>query len=46
MRDDDDLQRPDGLRVEAYAPAHAAAWDALVAASVNGPFVFVRSFLN
>ena len=34
------------LRVEPYTPAHAAAWDALVAASINGPFLFQRSFLE
>jgi len=38
--------RPALLRVEPYTSAHAAAWDALVAASINGPFLFRRSFLE
>ena len=34
------------VRVERCTPAHAAAWDALVAASANGPFLFSRSYLD
>lgn len=33
-------------RLERYTPAHAAAWDALVAAAPNGPFLLRRSYLN
>jgi hypothetical protein len=33
-------------RVEPYQPGHAAAWNALVAASANGPFLFFRSYLD
>lgn len=36
----------DGLRVEAYTPAQAAAWNALIASSTNGPFLFARTFLD
>lgn len=34
------------IRVEQYQPGHAAAWDALVEASANGPFLFRRSYLD
>ncbi|WP_375436042.1 hypothetical protein [uncultured Hymenobacter sp.] len=37
---------PHTIRVEAYTPTHAAAWDALVATSANGPFLFARSFMD
>lgn len=37
---------PAAVRVERYQPGHAAAWDALVAASTNGPFLFGRSYLD
>jgi hypothetical protein len=37
---------PADIQVERYQPGHAAAWDALVAASVNGPFLFCRSYLD
>ncbi len=37
---------PDLLRVEPYAAAHAAAWDTLVAAAANGPFLLRRTFLD
>ncbi|MBO0361077.1 GNAT family N-acetyltransferase [Hymenobacter sp. BT186] len=40
------LAAADALRVEAYTPAQAAVWDALVAASTNGPFLFARTFLD
>ena len=33
-------------RVEPYSKAHEAAWNALVAASDNGPFLFQQSFLT
>ena len=35
-----------GWRVARYAPEDAARWDALVASSGNGPFVFGRSYLD
>lgn len=38
--------QPLPLRVEPYDAVHETAWDALVAASDNGPFLFQRSFLN
>lgn len=34
------------LRVERYSPAHAAAWNQLIAASGNGPFLLARTFLD
>ncbi|WBA42934.1 GNAT family N-acetyltransferase [Hymenobacter canadensis] len=37
---------PAAIRVERYEPGHAAAWDALVAASANGPFLFGRAYLD
>lgn len=37
---------PAAVRVERYEPGHAAAWDALVAVSANGPFLFCRSYLD
>jgi Acetyltransferase (GNAT) domain len=37
---------PAAICVERYTPAHAAAWDALIGASANGPFLFSRSYLN
>jgi hypothetical protein len=37
---------PHTLRVEAYTPSKADAWNKLVATSANGPFLFARSFLD
>ena len=37
---------PHTIRVEAYTTSHAAAWDALVAHSANGPFLFARTFMD
>lgn len=34
------------MRVEPYAPAHAAAWDALVTSAANGPFLLRRTFVD
>ncbi|SHM14102.1 GNAT family N-acetyltransferase [Hymenobacter psychrotolerans] len=39
-------RRNQPVRVEPYTVAHEAAWDALIAASDNGPFLFQRSFLT
>jgi hypothetical protein len=36
----------DTLRVEAYTPTQAPAWNALIANSANGPFLFARPFLD
>lgn len=35
-----------GWRAERYASVRAAAWDALIAAAGNGPFLFRRSYLD
>lgn len=40
------LLLPHTIRVEAYSPTYAAEWDALVAHSANGPFLFARSFMD
>ncbi|WP_169515059.1 GNAT family N-acetyltransferase [Hymenobacter norwichensis] len=40
------LDLPHSLRVEPYTPTQVAAWNALVASSANGPFLFARTFLN
>ncbi|HEX8427506.1 GNAT family N-acetyltransferase [Hymenobacter sp.] len=40
------LLPPHTMRVETYTPSHAATWDALVATSANGPFLFARSFMD
>lgn len=34
------------LRAEPYTPAYAAAWDELVTAAANGPFLLRRTFLD
>lgn len=38
--------RPDGLRLEPYAPARAGRWDGFVRASRNGTFLIERGFMD
>lgn len=40
------LVRRDAWRAGAYAPAHAAAWDAFVRRARNGVFLFERAYMD